>query len=106
MSLHLGTQKLHDIAECKLVNVDNFLPNLGQVDGGCMPAAAATTLTPAVADAEHAVLLLAAFRANKIGRHYEIAWVNADRACVFHGSLDDHTTSEAKAKIAINRRDI
>src|SRR5713101_6784473 len=93
MPLHLRTQKLHDVAERKLVNVDDFLLNLGQVDGGGMPTGAAATLTACVADSEHTVFLLAAFGANKIGRHYEIARVDAHkREC-----CDGHSIPE-KAK--------
>lgn len=77
MPPYFGAQKLHDVAERKLINVDSLLPNLRQVDGGGVPTGAAATFTSSVADAKHAIFLLAAFRANKIGRHYEIARVNA-----------------------------
>jgi hypothetical protein len=50
MSLHLRTQKLHDVAERKLVNVDNFLFDIGQVDRGRIPAVAAATFAPRITD--------------------------------------------------------
>ena len=71
MSFHFRSQRLHDVAERKLVDVDNFLLNLGQVDRVRVSANAAATLTPSISDIQHAVLFRPALRTLKIWRHYE-----------------------------------
>src|SRR6266478_1184341 len=84
MPLRLRIQKLHDIAERQLVNVDDFLLNLRQIDGDGMPTGAAAAFTPCVTDAEHTVLFLPTLRARQIRPHYEVAWINPNCACASH----------------------